>query len=64
MGNHGRMLAESKNKQIVQFCFKKLEEMLRNDDFLPDLLVIMTLPWQRQISWTLGRYIKISERDE
>ncbi len=57
MQKQARMLMEYKNKQIVQFSFKttgKNKENVENVDFWTDLLVIMTLPWQRQISWTNG----------
>ncbi len=57
MQNQARMLMECKNKQILHFCFKKLEKInknVKNDDFWQDLPVFMTLPWQRQISWTHG----------
>ncbi len=48
------MLLECKNKQILQFCFKNLEKKKNDkfDVFWPDLSVVMTLPLQRQVSWT------------
>ncbi len=38
------MLVECKIIRIFQFCFKKLEKhkYVKNDDFWPDLLVLMT----------------------
>ncbi len=36
MQNQARMLMECKNKQILHFCFKKLEKIkknVKNDDF-------------------------------
>ncbi len=41
MQNQARMLVECKNKQIVQFCSKKMEKLkknVKNDDFWPDRL--------------------------
>ena len=67
MQTQARMFMECKNKQILQFCLKKTEKVkknVRNDASWHDLLVFVTLPWQDQISWTLGWHIKISAKDE
>ncbi len=48
-------------------CFQetgKIMKNVKNDDFWPELLIIMTFPWQHQISWAHGGHIKISTRDE
>ncbi len=51
------MIMECENKQILQSCLKKLEKINKNvkiDDFWSDLPEILTMPWQRKISWTHG----------
>ncbi len=66
MQNQARMLMKCKSKHIVQFRFQKtgkIKKNVKNGDFWLDVLVIMTLPWQRQISWTHDWHIKISERN-
>ncbi len=52
MQNQARMLMECKNKQIVDFVSKdwKIKKKVKNDDIWRELLVIMTLPWQHQMS--------------
>ncbi len=56
MQNQARKLMECKNKQTnLALLFQKTEKIkknVKNDAFWQDLLVFVTLPWQRQISWT------------
>ncbi len=57
MQNQARMLMECKNIRSYTSVLKKLEKIKKNvKNYVcwQDLLAFMTLPWQRQISWTHG----------
>ncbi len=44
-------------KFLIKLRWPKTKSLYKNvkiDEFWPDLPSVMTLPWQRQISWTHG----------